>query len=606
LTDEKRVTITTSQETAPGLIQRLKLAGVQATKVSLHGRFHYAKYQKEVDQLIVSCTAVFQFPDVSEMALPSRSNSDGRYISAGKLHEVAIRSILVEQSQWYKTFSEAYSCHFVTGNALCVSFGLERCIPPTLARRLGTRLQAGDSDFLTSGLPGEPLIMHRGDAHVDLSDERIAVIGMACQLPGAENIEDYWNILCNAKSQHREVPRERFTTMDTTWRDADPDRKWFGNFIEDYSTFDHKFFKKSPRETASTDPQQRLMLQIAYQALEQSGYFGNLNDHKHKVGCFLGVGNVDYEDNIACYPATAYSATGNLKSFVAGKISHHFGWTGPSLTIDTACSSSSVAIHYACRSILSGECLSALAGGVNIITSPDWYHNLSGASFLSPTGQCKPFDIASDGYCRGEGVGAVLLKRLSSAIAEGDQILGVLSSTGVSQNGNGTAITVPMSESLSDLFLHVLQKARLKPEDISVIESHGTGTVVGDPAEYQGIQRVFGRTNNPHKVSLTSVKGLIGHTECASGVASLIKVLLMIQERLVPPQASFTSINPRLGLEPRDNIEISTQLKPWDVRFRATLINNYVSPPYIFSLAHRSDIYVFATISSGIITLSYL
>jgi acyl transferase domain-containing protein len=326
---------------------------------------------------------------------------------------------------------------------------------------------------------------------------------------------------------------------------------------------------------AYTDPQHRLMLQIAYQTVEQSGYFGSLNADKH-VGCFLGVGNVEYEENVACYPATAYSATGNLKSFVAGKISHYFGWTGPSLTIDTACSSSTVAIHHACRSILSGECNSALAGGVNVMTSPNWYHNLSGASFLSPTGQCKPFDAKGDGYCRGEDVGAVLLKKLST-IADGDQVLGVISSTGLYQNRNDTAITVPMSGSLSDLFFHVLQKAKLEPKDISVVEAHGTGTPVGDPAEYKGIQRVFGMPGSSHKVSLTSVKGHIGHTECASGIASLVKVLLMVQEGFIPPQASFTSVNPNLGVTPEDKIEISAQLKSWEVESRAALINNYAS-----------------------------
>ncbi|KAM0147076.1 hypothetical protein ACHAPG_010801 [Botrytis cinerea] len=574
LTDEKRMTITTSEQTASSLIPQLKLAGIQATKLVLRGRFHWAKHQEDIESLIQSCTPKFQLPDASKMALPSRSNTGGKYLMAGKLHEIALRSILVEQSQWYKTFSVAYSSHLLSSNASCICFGTESCVPPTIARQLGSRLiQVGGIDLSTSQLPGELLGTHRTNAFANIPDERVAVVGMACQLPGAEDLEEYWKILSSGKSQHTEIPQERFS-METAWREADSERKWFGNFVENYNTFDHKFFKKSPREMASTDPQHRLMLQIAYQTVEQSGYFGSLNADKH-IGCFLGVGNVDYEANVACYPATAYSATGNLKSFVAGKISHYFGWTGPSLTIDTACSSSSVSIHYACRSILSGECNSALAGGINIITSPNWYHNLSGASFLSPTGQCKPFDAKGDGYCRGEGVGAVLLKKLSSAVADGDQVLGVISSTGVYQNGNDTAITVPISDSLSDLFLHVLQKAKLEPKDISVVEAHGTGTPVGDPAEYKGIQRVFGGPGSSHKVSLTSVKGLIGHTECASGVASLLKVILMVQEGFIPPQASFTSVNPNLGLTPDDKIEISAQIKPWEVEFRAALINNY-------------------------------
>ena len=508
------------------------------------------------------------------MALSARSNDGGQYITTGKLHRIALRAILLEQSQWYKTFNLTHSSQSTSKNASIVCFGPEHCIPPSIARKLGSQLTyVSDIDLLTSVLPSQILGGSRAIDLADLPDERIAVIGMACQLPGAGDTEEFWEILSRGQSQHTEIPAERFG-METIWRDLDPKRKWYGNFIQNYNTFDHKFFKKSPREMASTDPQHRLAMQVAYQAVEQSGYYAGLDFGMH-IGCFMGVGNVDYEDNIACYPANAYSATGNLKSFLAGKISHYFGWTGPSLTLDTACSSSSVAIHTACRSILNGECTAALAGGANVITSPDWYHNLAGASFLSPTGQCKPFDSRCDGYCRGEGIGAVFLKKYSAAIADGDQILGVIASTKVYQNQNCTAITVPNAISLSELFVDVVRQARLEPKEVSVVEAHGTGTPVGDPAEYDGIRKVFGGSTRTDNLSLTSVKGLVGHTECASGVTSLVKTLLMIQEGAIPPQASFASINPSLNATPGDRIEISTRLKPWANGFRAALINNY-------------------------------
>ena len=508
------------------------------------------------------------------MALSARSNDSGQYITTGKLHRIALRAILLEQSQWYKTFSLTHSSQSASKNASIVCFGPEHCIPPSIARKLGSQIiYVSDIDLLTSVLPSQILGGNQATNLADLPDERIAVIGMACQLPGAGDTEEFWEILSKGQSQHTEVPVERFG-METAWRDLDSKRKWYGNFIQDYDTFDHKFFKKSPREMASTDPQHRLAMQVAYQTVEQSGYYAGLEFDMH-IGCFMGVGNVDYEDNIACYPANAYSATGNLKSFLAGKISHYFGWTGPSLTLDTACSSSSVAIHTACRSILNGECTAALAGGANVITSPDWYHNLAGASFLSPTGQCKPFDSRCDGYCRGEGIGAVFLKKYSSAITDGDQILGVIASTKVYQNQNCTAITVPNAVSLSELFVDVVRQARLEPKEVSVVEAHGTGTPVGDPAEYDGIRRVFGGSIRTDTLSLTSVKGLVGHTECASGVTSLVKTLLMIQEGAIPPQASFASINPSLNATPGDRIEISTRLKPWTNDFRAALINNY-------------------------------
>lgn len=201
--------------------------------------------------------------------------------------------------------------------------------------------------------------------------------------------------------------------------------------------------------------------------MEQSGYFNSPNPDSH-VGVYVGVCAADYEANIACYQPTAFSATGNLKSFIAGKISHYFGWTGPGLTIDTACSASAVAVHQACRAILGGECTAALAGGVTVMTSPLWFQNLAGGSFLSPTGACKPFDAKADGYCRGEAVASVFLKKMSQAVKDGDTILGCIRSTAVHQNGNCTPIFVPYAPSLASLFQDVIHKARLQPEDITL------------------------------------------------------------------------------------------------------------------------------------------
>lgn len=568
--------MTASKKTAPVLIEQLKLSGVRIADVALSGRFHWLRHQEDAENLMSFCgrNPEFQFPDASMMVLPSRIGTEGEYLSSGSPHEIALREILVKPAQWFSMCSHIYSSQLSTNDATVICFGPERCVPPTIAKRLGSHLaHISDINLSTSMLRALLLGQSSTPPFEDLPDDRIAVIGMSCHVPGAEDLEGFWRILASGQSQHTEVPSERFS-MQTAFRELESNRKWYGNFIQDYDAFDHKFFKKSPREMASTDPQHRLILQLAYQAVEQSGYFGVPNFNKH-IGCYVGVGNVDYDRNIACHPANAYSATGNLRSFIAGKVSHHFGWTGPSLTVDTACSSSSVAIHQACRAIINGECTSALAGGVNVLTSPEWFHNLAGAAFLSPSGQCKPFDAKGDGYCRGEGAGVVFLKRLSSAIADGDQVLGVIASTRVYQNLNCTAITVPNAESLSELFTDVVQQARLEPQAISVVEAHGTGTPVGDPAEYDGIRRVLGGSIRSDKLTLTAVKGLLGHTEFASGVVSLVKVLLMINEGFIPPQASFTSISPLLKAIREDRVEIPTYLKPWDVGFRAALINNY-------------------------------
>jgi acyl transferase domain-containing protein/thioester reductase-like protein/acyl carrier protein len=419
---------------------------------------------------------------------------------------------------------------------------------------------------------------------------------MSIKVAGANDLESFWDVLCSGKSQHREVPKERFSFGESIFRDAvDPSRKWFANVIHDPADFDHHFFKKSPRESAAMDPQQRHMLQIAYQAVEMSGYFrhrpgpgGDSPEEKRRVGCFVGCSTCDYEQNVACHNASAFSATGQLRAFVAGKVSHFFGWTGPSVTVDTACSSSAVAVHQACQSILTGDCNSALAGGSFVMAGPQWFEDLSAASFLSPTGQCKPFDAAADGYCRGEAVAAVFLKRLDYAIAHGDEVLGVIGATSVQQNENCTSIFVPNEPSLSNLFETVLGKAGLQPGDISVMEAHGTGTAIGDPAEYGAIRRVLGGLNRRRvtrscggdkpttPLYLGSVKGSVGHTECTAGVVSLIKVVLMLNKGIVPPQASFDRLSTSLHATPEDEIVINTRsAKLWDAEFKAALVSSY-------------------------------
>nr|AGN71604.1 conidial yellow pigment biosynthesis polyketide synthase [Monascus pilosus] len=571
--DANRVTVTTAAKTFPALQQKLRLAGIIATEVGLRGRFHCDCYGNDIDSMIDFCDShpAFQFPDASELVLQTRSNAGGNLITKGNLHQHALRLILLERSQWYQTFSTMHAARLQYKDSVLVSFGPERCIPPSLLRGLSAQIvNMADLAVHNTCVPGAISTLKYAHA-VEKND--IAVIGMSCKVAGADDLEEFWKLLCKGESQHQEVPKERFT-FDTVFRELDTNRKWFGNFIRDHDVFDHKFFKKSPREIASTDPQQRHMLQIAYQAVEQSGYFCNPSVDK-QIGCYIGVCAADYENNIACHAPNAFSATGNLKSFIAGKISHYFGWTGPGLTIDTACSSSAVAVHQACKAILSGECTAALAGGTNVMTHPLWFQNLAGASFLSPTGQCKPFDAHADGYCRGEGIAAVFLKKLSTAIEDGDQILGTIASTAVYQNQNCTPIFVPNSPSLSELFKDVTREAHLVPKQITVVEAHGTGTPVGDPAEYESILGVLGGSNRSTPLHFGSVKGLIGHTECTSGVISLIKVLLMINEGYIPPQASFTTMNPSIKALPEHNMKIATKLTPWNEDFRAALINNY-------------------------------
>nr|WHS04491.1 polyketide synthase [Phaeosphaeriaceae sp. CF-150626] len=568
--DKCRSTITTSAASLPRLVPKLRTAGLGVTEIGLYGAFHSAARNSVVFEKLVSfCNShsKFQLPVVTA----SRSYTvNGSRLVEGALHEHALRCILVEPARWFDDFSAALweGCDRVK----VFSFGSERSVPLSLSSR--SRMQ----------------VVHPADARDDANrgperlyrESDIAVVGMACKVAGADDVQEFWDLLVEGESQHRDISTsERFSFEDTPFRtcgDSNMQRKWYASLVNGHDQFDHRFFKKSARESATMDPQQRQILQVAYQAAEQGGYFAKeASERDRNLGVFVGVCLSDYESNIGCHAANAFTATGNLQGFVAGKVSHFLGWTGPALTVDTACSSSLVAVHQACASILSGECNAALAGGTHIMTSAGWFQNLAAGSFLSPTGQCKPFDAAADGYCRGEGVGAVLLKKLSQAIADGDQVLGVIGATAVQQNENCTPIFVPNVPSLSNLFTTVTARAHVKPSSITVVEAHGTGTAVGDPAEWDSIRQTLGGHNRPSEQPLmvSSTKGLVGHLECTSGIISLIKMLLMLNKRMLPPQASFHTLNPALNAVPSDHMFIPRRPQPWDVEFRVGLINNY-------------------------------
>jgi acyl transferase domain-containing protein/acyl carrier protein len=372
----------------------------------------------------------------------------------------------------------------------------------------------------------------------------------------------------------RDLPQDRFP--DSRFERRAYSRKFKANTIDDVRVFDHKFFKVPSREATFMDPQQRLGLQVTYQALESADYFSwDTTDIEQDMGCYWATCTNEYAENVACHPPSAFSLTGSIRPFIAGKISHHFGWTGPAIMYDTACAASGTAIHQACRAVATGECSTAVAGATNIFVSPDTFQNLACGHFTSPTGESKSFDTAADGYCRGEGVAVVVLKKLSMALRDGDPIKGVIASTAVNQNANEFSITLPHGPSQMNLYRKALRLAGLTAQDISYVEAHGTGTPVGDPIEVESIRGVFGHASHHGKTYLGSLKGNIGHTEATSGISGLIKVMLMMQKEAIPPQATFNTLNPAIApLEP-NNIEIPTSKVPWTNKFKAACVNNY-------------------------------
>ncbi|KAJ5621533.1 hypothetical protein N7528_006316 [Penicillium herquei] len=603
--DEARATVTASDTIAPLLLKRLRAAGITAAEVGIKGQIHSpnADRKAQTNMLVDLCNSLpgLQYADAGNVALTTYDNQGkGKPLLPGRgsLSEMVLRSILVQQCQWYDTFSAVMEGH---REPTVVTFGLERCVPPTLMRRLGTRqvffedlpkYPAQPSSWLYSVSSGQQQNQEqrpRSDFGViqsaaELDEEAIAIIGMSVKTAGADDLAEFSEMLKTGKSQHILITRDRLM-HDMLFResaDSDPKRKYYGCFFRDGDAFDHKFFKKSPREAAAMDPQSRIVLQAAYQAVEQSGYFaenttGHTPDGRDKahVGVYLGSCGVDYEHNISCHEPNAFTATGALKSFITGRVSHLFGWTGPCMTFDTACSSSTVAIHTACRNLLSGECTSALAGGSNTVTNMNWFQNLAAGSFVSPTGQCKPFDDNGDGYCRAEGTAFFFLKKFSDAKRDGNPVIATITSSAVYQNQNCTPLFVPNSPSLSHLFTDVMRKAKVTANDVSLVEAHGTGTPVGDPAEYESILAALGGPIRKKKLPIGSVKGHIGHTEGASGAIALVKIIMMMRGSFVPPQASFTKMNSKIVVKPDDNLEVVTKLQSWDEPHKIALLNNY-------------------------------
>lgn len=376
-------------------------------------------------------------------------------------------------------------------------------------------------------------------------------------------------------------------------------RRWFGNFVEDADRFDNELFNISHSEAPWVDPQQRILLELAYEALDSYGHLGHRTTlpscHEDRdsgsnadedVGCFLGGTLYEYNEHTSSHAPTAYSAIGTMQAFQAGRISHHFGWRGPAETIDTACSSSLVAISRAVSALRAHECRMALAGGASILAGVNYWLDLARARFLSPTGQCKVFDAAADGYCRADGAGILVLKRLKDAVERGDRILAVIPAAATNQGGLSRGITLPDPGAQTRLYRRVLKSARLQPNDVSYIECHGTGTQAGDPNEVAGLRHVFGTQGGDDDkrecpLIIGSVKGNVGHAEAAAGVCGVFKVLSMLQKAKIPPQASFTTLNPTIGLLDPFSLAIadpSSGARPWDVprgSTRRALVNSY-------------------------------
>ncbi|MBM3779486.1 MAG: AMP-binding protein, partial [Acidimicrobiia bacterium] len=403
----------------------------------------------------------------------------------------------------------------------------------------------------------------------DASPEAIAVIGMACRFPGgASDVDTFWTLLEGGIDAVGAVPPERWDTEALFDPDPDAPGKLYarhGAFLDDVDRFDAGFFGISPLEASTMDPQQRLLLEVAWEALEQAAVAPD-GLRGSRTGVFLGLMYQDYLarqlHDLGRDAIGPYLGTGSTFSAAAGRLSYVLGLQGPSLAVDTACSSSLVSVHLACQSLRAGECDTAIAGGVNVMAAPEAAINLSKARMLSPTGRCRTFDAAADGYTRGEGCGLIVLKRLSRARAEGDRVLGIIRGSAVNQDGRSNGLTAPNGSAQRALMREALAAAGARPEDVGYVECHGTGTPLGDPIEVASVVDVFGDRPADNPLAIGSVKTNFGHLESAAGICGLIKALLVVRHREIPPHLHLNELNPHIDFAGRP-VTIPTAPTPW-------------------------------------------
>ena len=395
----------------------------------------------------------------------------------------------------------------------------------------------------------------------------IAIIGMACRFPGADNPEQFWENLISGHDAIQTIPKNRFNYEPFYDPDSNKPGTMYtnkGGFLHDPGAFDTKCFAMSRDEAISLDPQQRLLMTVSWEALERANQdFSKIKGARTAV--FIAMCNQDYYlSHIGGNPVNIheFSATGSGFSTAAGRLAYFFDFRGPAITIDTACSSSLVALNMAAQNIQNNQCDMALVGGVNIILRPEPFIAFCAIKALSPDGRCKTFDASANGYARGEGCGVVILKKLSAAMQDKDPVLAIIKGGSINQDGTSSSLTAPNAISQKDVIQQALTNASIGLDDIDYIELHGTGTSLGDPIEARSLGMVFKDRKNPKKVLVGSVKTNVGHLEAAAGMAGLIKTILAIQQKQIPPSLHFKDPSPHIQWD-QIPIQVPTHSLPW-------------------------------------------
>lgn len=435
---------------------------------------------------------------------------------------------------------------------------LQKELPSTLVydypniRSLAQYLSSDESKFEQESIAADSTDKH------DVK-ESVAIIGIGLRFPDADNVNEFWKNLVEGRDSIREIPEGRWSKdqlKDTTVT--------YGGFVNDVDKFDPVFFGISPREAIQIDPQQRFTLEVAWQALEDAG----INPDSlagGNTGVFIGICTYDYSRFSSGRKNLfdVYTGTGTSLSIAANRISYILDLRGPSVAVDTACSSSLVALHLACQSIRSGQSSIAIAGGVNLLLAPDWNVVFTEADMLASDGRCKTFDERADGYVRSEGCGIVILKKLSDAIKDGDRIYSVIRGSAINQDGRSNGLTAPNGPSQEAVIAAALADADVKPNEVNYLETHGTGTPLGDPIEVNSLTKVITKERSPENICyIGSVKTNIGHLEAAAGIAGVIKTSLALHNNEIPKHIHFKRLNSEIAIGGKP-IKIANENVEW-------------------------------------------
>nr|ALQ32772.1 putative polyketide synthase [Fusarium babinda] len=575
------------------LKHHLASKSITSKSIPIYGAYHAPHLYSQMDAKAIIASLILKKAIALSEQIPLLSSTGFKpeERSFATLLEDAITQALVHPLRWSSIFEDVQASLEDSGSeqfsVVSIGSNAEHLIYTALKK---TTLRSVVPD--TTGHSQKVNVPNTPES--GSNKPKLAIVAMSGRFPGAKDNEAYWDLLYQGLDVHKPVPSLRWdqkTHVDPTGQAKNTSATPFGCWLDDPAEFDARFFNISPREAPQIDPAQRLALMTAYEAIEQAGIVPDAtpSTRPDRVGIFYGVTSNDWLETNSAQAIDTYFIPGGNRAFIPGRINYFFKFSGPSYAVDTACSSSLAGIHLACNALWQGDVDTAIAGGTNVLTNPDYHSGLDRGHFLSRTGNCKTFDDGADGYCRGEGVATIIIKRLDDALAENDPILGVILGAYTNHSAESESITRPHVGAQRVIFNKILNEAAVDPYSVGYVEMHGTGTQAGDATEMSSVLETFAppvaegklARKDSQKLFIGSAKSNIGHGEAASGVCSVIKVLQMLQKNTIVPHCGIkTKINHRFptDLEAR-NVRIAFEPTRWEQvsveNPRRVFVNNF-------------------------------